>query len=534
MRLSFSAGRGEGITGRLVATGFGLFFALMGLMFVQQSWQGFREARAMQAWTRTPCMIVSSSMEDAGEDFRLLISYRYTVDGTAYTGSRYGEQERFTTESIEEIQQTLKRLSEGKQVDCYFNPDHPEQSVLVLPAPGTAGLAMVFSMLFPAFGLLFAALPWLGRRKKDSITRETKPQSGRTGVILFGLIFSIAGLAMLKPITIDPLTKTHDAKRWLSTPAIVISSKVKSHSSDNGTTYSVYIAYRYTVDGESYVGDRYTFVGGSSSGYDSKAAIVSQYPVGREFNVFVNPDDPSASVIRRDASLSLLFCLFPFPFILVGLIILITGIRNRQPAVDRTQSQQQIVQLKGSSPAGKAFGLLVFTLVWNSIVFFMFRSSDIPRWFASLFGIAGLAMTAATIHALLAIFNPRPTVEITPGDIRPGTVVAMRWRLAGRVDRIGTMAIGIRCQQVDTETHRSGGKSETRIVKTPLYDGELKRTDSQAEIAMGTLQFTVPEELPPSRPGNHQGIQWHVLFHGDIARWPDMKTELPFTVYSRD
>jgi len=50
-------------------------------------------------------------------------------------------------------------------------------------------------------------------------------------------------------------------------------------------------------------------------------------------------------------------------------------------------------------------------------------------------------------------------------------------------------------------------------------------------IAQGALQFAIPEDQPPSEPGNDGGIRWQILFHGDIFHWPDLKKELPFTVY---
>jgi hypothetical protein len=56
----------------------------------------------------------------------------------------------------------------------------------------------------------------------------------------------------------------------------------------------------------------------------------------------------------------------------------------------------------------------------------------------------------------------------------------------------------------------------------------------QSEIAQGTLQHIIPENRPASRPGQENGIEWQIVFHGDIARWPDLKAELPFIVYPND
>jgi len=340
------------------------------------------------------------------------------------------------------------------------------------------------------------------------------------------------GLVAIKPILLTPLQKTNAAKTWDAVTATVVSSKVKSHRGDDSTTYSPYIGYRYEVGGEEFMGDQYTFMGGSSSGRDSKTAIIRQYPKGHEFKVYVNPNDPTESVINREASKSLLFGLIPLVFICVGIGTIIAGFRAKTAKLDPYQAHEHVVMLKGPSPIGKAVGLLIFTAIWNGIVFVLFRA-DVPILFASIFGLAGVIMIGATIHAILAIFNPRPTVEITPGAIRPGTSVALRWRINGRTDRIGKLTLSLQCLRITTETSGSGKNRSTRIVKTPLFEDELLSTDKQNEIVQGTLKFRIPEEKPFSLPGNDSGIQWQLLFHGDIPRWPDLKQELPFIVYPK-
>jgi hypothetical protein len=110
----------------------------------------------------------------------------------------------------------------------------------------------------------------------------------------------------------------------------------------------------------------------------------------------------------------------------------------------------------------------------------------------------------------------------------------MRWRTAGRTDRIRALSISLSCIQVTTETRRSGGRSETSTVRTPLHEEQILSTENQAEIAQGTLQFTIPAELPSSRPGDYNGIQWKLTFRGDIPHWPDMESELFFIVYPTD
>jgi len=358
----------------------------------------------------------------------------------------------------------------------------------------------------------------------------TTPRSGKRFMTLFGAIFALAGLLASKPLLITPLQKTEAAKTWNPVPATVLSSEVKSHSNSDGTTYSPHISYKYEINKQEYRGDQYSFMSGSSSGYDGKAAIVRQYPKGHQFTVFVNPANPSESVINRNKSPMLLFGLIPVIFFIVGIGIIIAAIRNKKATLDPAQARTQVVRLKGKSPIGKAVGIVILSTVWNTVVYFIIQS-DAPAFFALIFGLFGLAMIAGSIHAILNLFNPRPTVEITPGDIRPGTNVAMRWRLSGRIDRIVSLNITLQCVEVTTETRRSGSKTTTSVIKTPIHTLELLASTSANEIAQGTLQFIIQNEQPPSRPGNTNGIQWQLLFHGDIPRWPDVKEEFHLIVY---
>lgn len=536
MRISFNTSNraGKGITGKIIFSLFGLFFAGVGILLVRGAIDDVREVKSMQAWPSVPCEITQCETEDHGEDFRLRLAYSYSVSGEDYTSFRYGLHEYFTSEEIGPIKAAEKRFATGTETTCHTNPDHPSDAVLVLPRVSEARKAVVFTLLFPAFGLFFAIIPWLfmGRGRRTAGTSK-KTGGPKVFLILFGLIFAGAGTAMLKPLLITPLQKTSDAKSWTSVSATVVSSKVKSHDSDDGTTYSPYIAYRYEVDGEEYFGDQYTFMGGSSSGYDSKANIVRAYPKGHAFDIYVNPNNPAESVIKRDAGASLFICAFPLIFIAVGLIVIIAAFRMKKPTLDLSQRREHVIQLESKSPGKKTVGLFLFTAVWLGIVYFL-AITDAPLMFPVIFGVFGLILCIASIHAALGLTNPRPTAELTPGNLHPGINAALRWRLGGKVEKLRSMKITLECLRVTTQVRQSGNETKTSVVKTPIYSEELLNAERQTEFVQGALQFPIPADQPASRPGNDNGIEWRLTYHGDIPRWPDMKEEFTFIVYPEE
>ena len=117
------------------------------------------------------------------------------------------------------------------------------------------------------------------------------------------------------------LYRQYDAQaRYQPVDAVVLGAYVDESRSDDSTTYKPRIEYEYTVNGDEFVGDRYSFVlfGQGDRGY--ARSIVDRYPTGKEITVFVDPGDPGESVIdRTDDTFPSPVLLFLVPFHCVGI-----------------------------------------------------------------------------------------------------------------------------------------------------------------------------------------------------------------------
>lgn len=278
----------------------------------------------MQQWEKTTGTMVSCEVEDYDEDYQLSLSYAYSVGGVSYTGECFDQHGPCVAYGIGEIKRLEKKWAAGTAVDVFYNPKSPVEAVLEMTDCCGPMWLLPFgiSLVVAAFGLFFAALPWILGRIRD---RSDKSQPGRVFLIIIGGLFLAVGLISI----IHPLLKCREVKHWEIIPATVVASNVKAEESSNGTTYYVYIAYRYSIDGQEYFNDQYNFDYGSSMGRRSKEKIVKRYPVGREFKVFVNPENPAESVIRPQGSLSVLMgVVFVFP----GLLIFLAGLLDKAPS----------------------------------------------------------------------------------------------------------------------------------------------------------------------------------------------------------
>jgi hypothetical protein len=87
--------------------------------------------------------------------------------------------------------------------------------------------------------------------------------------------------------------------------------------------YSPQITYRYTVGGQGYVNDEFSYRDAGSGDAAEVQQIVHQYPPGRQVVVHYNPDDPGMSVLQSGLYWSNTVTLG------IGLLLLLTAVLLR-------------------------------------------------------------------------------------------------------------------------------------------------------------------------------------------------------------
>ncbi|MGB0415075.1 MAG: DUF3592 domain-containing protein, partial [Coraliomargarita sp.] len=272
---------------------------------------------------------------------------------------------------------------------------------------------------------------------------------GRAVGLIFGFMFFGMGALFCWMTGISPLLKSLNSKGWVATDCVIVSSEVESHRGSDSTTYSIEIRFRYTVDGREYVSDRYNFNDANSSGYDGKAKVVKQYPVGSEQTCWVNPEDPSKAVISREIP-GIVYITIPFTsiFMLVGLgaFAATLGLLPKSWKVSFGNQHQRVStesagaqSLKSSSSGiGKVLGTTFAAIFWNGItsVFVVIAVKSHldgnPEWFLTFFIIPfvliGFALIFAIFHSLLALANPKLELILAEASPQLGEPVQLEWR----------------------------------------------------------------------------------------------------------
>ncbi len=559
-------GKSPSVAGRLGLSLFFLFFFGMGSLFELFLVREFGRALGQRLWQRTPCTIVSSEVQERGESdspFAFAVNYRYTYEGQSCAGSRYRRNDQ-TSGSYSETQRLVQKYPPGLGALCYVNPKNPGQAVLRRDSLAL-GLVIPFPLIFVVIGAGGAFLIWRKPAPEAEepiaagVLRKSRKGKGKSRYAVAALfaIFAIVGGALLYPLGIKPIAKTIAAESWIATPCQVLRAEVRNHDSDDGTTYSVYILYQYEFQGQTYKSDRHEFVGGSSSGYQGKARVVEQYKTAASPICYVNPDNPFEAVLKRGFHAKLLLVLVPLLFLLTGVGGLVPALRGKTPTNDgppkpgtaprpagasydlttlRVTEGGRAVLTPKFSPRAKFAGMTFFALVWNGIIA-LIASSLIgglvhghPSWFGLLFVspfvAIGTVLIGVAAYQFLAIFNPRPTLELSCGTVPLGGAAELRWSFTGRTSRMEEFTATLR--GVEEAKYRKG--TSTYTDRNTFYELELYRTSAVMEIASGQVGVILPQDTMHSFEAENNKILWSLEVHGRIQHWPDVKESFPITV----
>ncbi len=384
---------------------------------------------------------------------------------------------------------------------------------------------------------------WFAKKKDPSkVSKTANQKAGKRAAVLFGLVFVVVGLIFTYMLLIRPLMLSYQAQNWAETRCRIVSARVESHSSDDGTTYSVEIDYEYEFNGQTYRADRYDFIGGSSSGREGKEKVVKYYRNLKNPICYVDPDNPKSAVLVRKIGAKNAIGLFPLIFVVVGIVIMMAGLhRGRHvhgiPWLPETGKEiedgMRLLRPK-SKPVLRFVITFIGCLVWNGFVVFMIHEAFDKRQtgfsvFTIIFTLGGVGWIAAVIHTFLSIFNPKYLLMIQPDTICPGTTGAISWKAFGKSGRVGTLSIKLIGQE--EATYRRG--TDTYTDKIEFFEMELTHTQDAGEIAMGQMGFAIPDDTMHSFEANNNKIVWMIKLHADVPRWPDVKQDYKITVYPK-
>jgi len=375
---------------------------------------------------------------------------------------------------------------------------------------------------------------------------------------VFGLVFAGFGLM--------PLLELRQAQSWTPTPCTILTSGVAEEHGSDGSTYRVEVTFRYEVAGVEHVSERYRVSRISSSGHAGKQRIVDTLPPGTDSTCFVNPEDPSEAILRRDWGGEWIFVAAGLGFSALGVVLaLFVWRRARRPAAAPTELDAGGRQLdlpvhsastqamraatadggplqlvSGSRRGAKVVFMAVFTVFWNGISWpllgphlLRLLSGDmealLPGLVAPVFLLVGLGTLAYLVYLVLAWFNPRPKLVLSTGLLRPGTQAEVTWQIQGARARLEDLTVRLEGRRVSTMGSGEHERTRSHAFRTV----EVAETGRASRIMDGKATVEVPADAEPSQEQARRATRWVLVVQGTIRGWPDLRVEFVLWVHPR-
>jgi len=301
-----------------------LAFGVMFLFLVGR--EGYRTIQTWH-WLTVPCVIESSSVISRSNGYQFQIAYHYDIAATRYHSTHFATTTTSSSDYASQ-QRLAMQYPAGAAAHCFVNPDNPSDSIIRQGDLWILAFALI-PLLFVAIGGGGIYAVWFLTPPSGLSVVPTRRRRKANPKFLFSL-FAVIGGVMFCLVSVRVMLNIAAARNWITVPCVIKSSRVQSHSGDKGTTYSIDILYAYIQNGREFRSNRYGFMGGSSSGYDGKAAIVHTFRPGMHAICYVNPDDPTDAVLNRGFTSDMLFGLIPLAFFAIGVLGLISQFRKRR------------------------------------------------------------------------------------------------------------------------------------------------------------------------------------------------------------
>ena len=265
---------------------------------------------------------------------------------------------------------------------------------------------------------------------------------GRILVSLFALPFFSVGVWMLWSIS-STLLNAWQMDAWVQADARLTRAGYETHSGDDSDTYEAFASYNYSIGDQSYSGDRVSLSGGAdnigSYQEDIGRNLLNAHSSGESILIFVNPENPSDSVIDRGVRWGLLGFKLMFVFVFggVGLGLLIAAWKapkEKDQTLPKFQEAPWLVNdgwqtstIKSSSKSSM-YGAWIFAALWNLISaplpFVLYeevlQKENYPALIGLLFPLVGIGLLVWAVRRTLEWrrFGPAPaTLDPFPGSI---------------------------------------------------------------------------------------------------------------------
>lgn len=380
---------------------------------------------------------------------------------------------------------------------------------------------------------------------------------GRIFLFLFGLPFFGVGAWMGYSIGAN-LADAQQMKQWVAVEGTLRRAGYETHTGDDSNTYEVFAEYSYEFGGRQYSGDRVGISGGSDNigeyHRDMGRYLDGLRSRGQSVTVYVDPDEPSQSILDRSVRWGLIGfkSIFFFVFGGAGLGLIIFAVRSTRkadPSDSRFQDAPWLANDKWQTAEIRSDSKTSMWVGWGFAAFWNLISAPLPfviyaevteknnllALLGLVFPLVGIGLIAWALRQTLEWkrFGAAP-VKLDPF---PGSIGG---HVGGTIDLNLPYDAGARFSMTLTSlrSYVSGtGKNRSRRERAEWQDTQLAHVAPGMTGSRLSFRFDVPEHLRESDADQSEESYylWRLNLKGDLAGIDiDRSYEIPVYATGRE
>lgn len=380
--------------------------------------------------------------------------------------------------------------------------------------------------------------PFRGEENAEEAERaaENPSRSAKIVFSVFGAVFCVVGICFIVAGVKTCLAENAAAATWVSAPCRIVSSKLKTGTSEKGgTTYSPEIVFEFSVGGKTFRGDKIFFTGDVSS--NDRAAEAARLERFRKLkNCWHDPENPGECSLKRPeggfAARKMITPLFGAAFAVFGAgFAVLPHVGGRSRERRPRERSRALGELEPASPSSGPFAMIVFAVMWNTLisVFLVFAFSRFEEtgfssvhFFLIPFVLVGIGFAVAALRAIAGSFNPRYALTLAPsGPLPRGGNALVSWRVV-RGDLAKMRSLKIALVLLVPSGTVVNGRPKMKVDEEII----VAETRSRAGLRSGEASFAVPEN--PRAAGT-----WALRVSGKTTRGffrPNVETDFPVSL----
>ncbi|MEM6561770.1 MAG: DUF3592 domain-containing protein [Planctomycetota bacterium] len=338
------------------------------------------------------------------------------------------------------------------------------------------------------------------------------------------VLMTAIGGGMCYVTTLPVMVDWWDMRAWIAVPCERVELDIRRvDRRRGGDDFAVVGSYVYTHQGVRRTGSRIELKGPVFESRDNAEAAFRR--LGESTVAWIDPADPSESVLSKGWNRTATKQLVPIGFLLFGLGIFLTAyLTGRRRPSEEFRWVAGPERIAETVWAWTLFGLTFFIAV--PLTFGVDHPS--ARGFLTVFAVAAsgacIAALFLAIRRTIKLGNPKLEITVTPGQLTAGEPAALEVRVLGDPSllRDWTLALVVR-----REAYVKSGKSR-RVDVEELH--RVMIATSATAPAEDALLIKVPADVWPRYAIDDTEHFCILEAKARINRWPDLHDEVRLDV----